>query len=281
MEVQTIYTARSLPRPSLSDDILATIAKLKISFKAPFRRPFVNKKRGDTSNWRESALADVVRKVREKDDPDYDTINSKINKLTKQTYSKLMLDILDILAKRDEMFRLRVTTLLFDRGIRQNFYAGIMADAYKDIVEKSPDALHDLMTQIQMFDTLYDASKVIMVPHSSDPTYDEAIIAWTKQKETKRSFAVYVSELYSRALIPEDTMSGFVKTIVNDLTESIRREKTSTNEEHVDALVRFVFAVAGKVPSIKDSVRIVLKIPKTETPSLNMKSRFKLEDSLK
>ena len=281
MEVQTIYAGRSLPRPSLTDDILATIAKLKISFKAPFRRPFVNKKRGDTSNWRESALADVVRKVREKDDPDYDEINSKINKLTKQTYSKLMLDILDILAKRDEMFRLRVTTLLFDRGIRQNFYAGIMADAYKDIVQKSPDALHDLMTQIQMFDTLYDASKVIVVPLSSDPGYDEAIIAWTKQKETKRSFAVYVSELYSRGLIPEETMAGFVKTIINDLTESIRREKTSTNEEHVDALVRFVFAVAGKVPSIKDSVREVLKIPKTETPSLNMKSRFKLEDSLK
>lgn len=281
MEVQTIYAGRSLPRPSLTDDILATISKLKISFKAPFRRPFVNKKRGDTSNWRESALVDVVRKVREKDDPDYDEINSKINKLTKQTYSKLMLDILDILAKRDEMFRLRVTTLLFDRGIRQNFYAGIMADAYKDIVQKSPDALHDLMTQIQMFDTLYDASKVIVVPLSSDPGYDEAIIAWTKQKETKRSFAVYVSELYSRGLIPEETMAGFVKTIINDLTESIRREKTSTNEEHVDALVRFVFAVAGKVPSIKDSVREVLKIPKTETPSLSMKSKFKLEDSLK
>ena len=281
MEVQTIYAGRSLPRPSLTDDILATISKLKISFKAPFRRPFVNKKRGDTSNWRESALADVVRKVREKDDPDYDEINSKINKLTKQTYSKLMLDILEILAKRDEMFRLRVTTLLFDRGIRQNFYAGIMADAYKDIVQKSPDALHDLMTQIQMFDTLYDASKVIVVPLSSDPGYDEAIIQWTKQKETKRSFAVYVSELYTRGLIPEETMAGFVKTVVNDLTESIRREKTSTNEEHVDALVRFVFAVASKVPSIKDSVRQVLKIPKTETPSLNMKSRFKLEDSLK
>lgn len=281
MEVQTIYAGRSLPRPSLTDDILATIAKLKISFKAPFRRPFVNKKRGDSSNWRESALVDVVRKVREKDDPDYDEINSKINKLTKQTYSKLMLDILDILAKRDDMFRLRVTTLLFDRGIRQNFYAGIMADAYNDIVQKFPDALHDLMTQIQMFDTLYDASKVIVVPTSSDPGYDEAIIQWTKQKETKRSFAVYVSELYSRSLIPEDTMAGFVKTIMNDLVESIRREKTSANEEHVDALVRFVFAVASKVPSIKNSVREVLKIPKTETPSLTFKSRFKLEDSLK
>lgn len=281
MDVQSIYTARSLPRPSLSQDVLDIIAKLKISFKAPFRRPFANKRRPETTNWREHAMIDLVRKVREKDDADYDSINSKINKLTKQTYSKLMVDILEILAKRDEMFRLRVTTLLFDRGIRQNFYATLMADAYKDIAKAHPDALHDLLTQTMMFDTLYDASKVITVPSSSDPGYDQAILDWTKQKETKRAFAVYVSELYIRGLVPEDIMAGFVKTIVDDLTESIRRPKTDSNEEHVDALVRFIFAVASKVPTLKDSVRTLLKIPKSETPSLNMKSKFKLEDSLK
>lgn len=288
MDIQSIYAARSLPRPSLSQDVLDIISKLKISFKAPFRRPFVQKRRGNghghiETNWRENALVDVVRKVREKDDADYDEINSKINKLTKQTYSKLMTDILEILAKRDEMFRLRVTTLLFDRGIRQNFYAGIMADGYRDIAKIHPDALHDLISQMSMFDTLYDASKVVNVPASSDPGYDQAILDWTKQKETKRAFAVYVSELYSRGLVPEDIMAGFVKTVVDDLTESIRRPKTSAdaNEEHVDALVRFIFAVTSKVPTLKDSVRDILKIPKAETPSLNFKSRFKLEDSLK
>jgi hypothetical protein len=284
MDVQSIYAARSLPRPSLSEDVLSIIAKLKISFKAPFRRPFVNKRRNgnvEVTNWREQALVDVVRKVREKDDPDYDEINAKINKLTKQTYSKLMTDILEILAKRDEMFRLRVTTLLFDRGIRQNFYATIMADGYKDIAKVYPDALHDLLSQMTMFDTLYDASKVITVPSSSDPGYDNAILEWTKQKDTKRAFAVYVSELYTRGLVPEEIMAGFVKTIVDDLTQSIRRPKTDANEENVDSFVRFIFAVVSKVPSLKDSVRVILKIPKTETPSLNFKSRFKLEDSLK
>lgn len=284
MDVQSIYAARSLPRPSLSEDVLSIIAKLKISFKAPFRRPFVNKRRNgnvEVTNWREQVLVDVVRKVREKDDPDYDEINAKINKLTKQTYSKLMTDILEILAKRDEMFRLRVTTLLFDRGIRQNFYATIMADGYKDIAKVHPDALHDLLSQMTMFDTLYDASKVITVPSSSDPGYDNAILEWTKQKDTKRAFAVYVSELYTRGLVPEEIMAGFVKTIVDDLTQSIRRPKTDANEENVDSFVRFIFAVVSKVPSLKDSVRVILRIPKADTPSLNFKSRFKLEDSLK
>lgn len=281
MDIATIYAARNLPRPSLSEDVVHTISNLKISYKPSFRRPFVAKRRGEPSNWRENAIIDVVRKVREKDDPNYDEINSRINKITKQSYSKMMVEILDILAQRDEMFRLRVTTLLFDRGIRQNFYAGIMADAYKDIARTFPDALHDLMTQVSMFDALYDASKVIHVPHSSDPLYDDAIIAWTKQKETKRAFAVYVSELYSRELVPEDVMNRFIKTVVDDLTESVRQPKTSIHEEHVDALVRFIFAVVGKVPSIKISVREILSIPRDQVNSLNMKSRFKLEDAMK
>lgn len=284
MDVKQIYSLRSAPRPSLPNSIADMISKLKISFKAPFRRPPANHRRErpvDTGNWREHALAEVVRKVREKDDPDYDEINSLINKLTKQTYVKMMASILERLEKRDEMFRLRVTTLLFDRGIRQNFFAPMMADAYGDIVKKYPDASQDLLTQVAMFDTLYDASKVIDVPHSSAAGYDEAIIAWTKQKETKRSFAVYVSELYSRKLVPEDIMNGFVKTVVDDMVESVRLPKTSINEEHVDALVRFIFAVVGKVPTLKDSVRSILAIPRTDTPSLNMKSRFKLEDALK
>jgi hypothetical protein len=76
-------------------------------------------------------------------------------------------------------------------------------------------------------------------------------------------------------------MSAFVKTILDEMKEAIRQPKTPATEEHVDALVRFVFAVAAKVPEVKDPVRALLAIPKTDTPCLNMKSRFKLDDSLK
>ena len=223
----------------------------------------------------------VHRKVREKDDPDYDEVNAFLNKLTKQTYDKMMVAIMEKLDKRDSMFRLRVTTLLFDRGVLQTFYAPLMADAYKDIASAYPDARQDLMVQVMMFDTLYDNANITIVPAHTDPGYNEAILAWYKQKEKKRTFAVYVAELFSRGLVPQELMSAFVKTIVDDLKESVRQPKTPTAEEHVDALVRFVFAVAAKVPEVKDPVKLVLAIPKAETPCLNMKSRFKLDDSLK
>jgi hypothetical protein len=121
------------------------------------------------TNWREAALVDAVRKVREKDDPDYDEISASINKLSKANYTKLMTDVLARLKKRDEAFRLRVTTLLFDRGVRQTFFATLMADAYKDIAAAHPEALQDLAIQTAMFDKLYDMVNVTVVPPASDP----------------------------------------------------------------------------------------------------------------
>ena len=282
MDISTLYSLRNIPRAALDDGIRTIISKLKISFKPSFRRPTIRRAPAEeASNWRELAMLAVHRKVREKDDPDYDEVNAFLNKLTKQTYDKMMVAIMEKLDKRDSMFRLRVTTLLFDRGVLQTFYAPLMADAYKDIASAYPDARQDLMVQVMMFDTLYDNANVTIVPAHTDPGYNDAILAWYKQKEKKRTFAVYVAELFARGLIPQELMSAFVKTIGDDLKEAVRQPKTPAAEEHVDALVRFVFAVAAKVPEVKDPVRLVLAIPKTETPCLNMKSRFKLDDSLK
>lgn len=281
MDVETVYASRALAREPLSQSILQIIARLKISFKPPFRRPNFHKKRDpEDVNWRQNALADVVRKVRETADADYDAVSSCINKMSKQNFIKMIVEILARLDKRDPMFRLRVTTLLFDRGVRQPFFAPMMADAYAEITKSHPEALADLQTLVQLFDDLYDASKVIVVPASTEPGYDESIFAWTKQKEMKRGFAVYVAELYTRSLIPPETMMGFVASVLVDLHDGVRAPKTSANEENVDGLVRFLFAVAPKI-DIKNEIRALLAIPRDQTVSLSMKSRFKLEDTLK
>lgn len=280
MDVQSIYAVRTAPRAPLSEEIQTIISKLKISFKPIFRRPFVKPRREEQGNWREAALHVAVRRVKEKDDPDYHEIIAIINKLTKQTYAKLIGQVLEKLEKSDELFRLRVTTLLFDRGLSQNFYAAIMADAYADIIKAHPDARADLLTQVSMFDALYDVENVTILPSSNDPGFNDAIIAWTKQKEKKRGFAVYVSELFARGLLPDDTMASFVAQVLEDVKDSMGSPKTSAKEEHVDALIRFLAAVNGKVPSMKASVKDLLAVPRDQAPNLNMKSRFKLEDLL-
>ncbi|NDG71124.1 MAG: hypothetical protein EBY32_07430 [Proteobacteria bacterium] len=283
MSVSEIYAIRALPRDPIA--IIVNLLETSLKSKTVYRRPILHMPpRGGAainSNWRSNVLAEVARKVREKDDPDYDEINASINKVSKQNYAKIVESILNKLTTRDAMFRLRVTTLLFDRGIRQNCYAPILADAYRDISKKNPDALVDLSTQIGMFDTLYDVSKVVIVPPSTDPTFNDAIIAWTKQKETKRGFAVYTSELFSRGLLADGIMQSMVSQVGDDLKESVRLPKTPQGEEHVDHLVRFLAAIVPKVAFVKPLVADILKIPRTETPCLCMKSRFKLEDAAK
>ena len=64
MDIHTIYAARSLPRPSLGEDILAIISKLKISFKPPFRRFRPVKRNDEEDNWRNHALVAAVRNHR-------------------------------------------------------------------------------------------------------------------------------------------------------------------------------------------------------------------------
>ena len=93
MDIQAIYAVRNTPRPSVSEEVRDLISKLKISFKPAFRRPFHNHKRRanveEQANWRESALIDVVRKVREKDDADsMKSMRTSIN-LAKQPIQNL------------------------------------------------------------------------------------------------------------------------------------------------------------------------------------------------
>jgi len=277
--VLNIYSSRATLTRPLPAETAALLQKLATTFRPAFRRPIrreAHPARDD--NWRSNVLVEVARKVRDKEDPDYDEINAFLNKLSKQTYDKLVTAIKTKLAARDAMFRLRITTLLFDRGIKQNFYASMLADAYNDIIKSHEDARQDLAVQIGMFDTLYDTNAVILVPPSTDPKFNDMIIAWTKQKETKRGFAVYTAELFTRGLLPPGVMETMVRQVVDDAKESMRLPKTPQGEEHVDHLVRFLAAISPKVKLVKELAIGLLAVPRTETPCLCMKSRFKLED---
>jgi hypothetical protein len=77
MDISTLYSLRSSPRDPLDDSIRQIISKLKISFKPSFRRPVFKRAPAEEAiNWRELAMLAVHRKVREKDDPDYDEVNA-------------------------------------------------------------------------------------------------------------------------------------------------------------------------------------------------------------
>jgi hypothetical protein len=67
MDIATLYSLRTSPRPALSDVIRTIISKLKISFKPSFRRQVIRRAPAEeASNWRELAMLAVHRKVRDR-----------------------------------------------------------------------------------------------------------------------------------------------------------------------------------------------------------------------
>jgi hypothetical protein len=68
-----------------------------------------------------------------------------------------------------------------------------------------------------------------------------------------------------------------------------KQPKTEQSEENTTQYVDFLFETAKILPATAKSLRAlmnlfiqtVLDIPRIELPSLNMRSRFKLEDAIK
>ena len=160
LSVQEIYSVRfgtKLPLPKKFQDI---IAQLRISpaayrpVRSTQRNPrFIKPKNvvEEPQNWRESKLIDFVSKFKNTDDPDYGEIMSKFNKITPKTLEKLSNDIIEIIQKRDEDFRLRINVLLFDRAITQDAYSTLMSDLAKKIYEKIPETVEDLKDRVALF----------------------------------------------------------------------------------------------------------------------------------
>lgn len=91
-----------------------------------------------------------------------------------------------------------------------------------------------------------------------------------------------MGELFHNKLVPKETMHAMIRVILEDLNNTARLKSSDVTTEHVDHLVRFLFAVA---PHIKGEFiaefKEFLAVPRDQVPSFNMKSRFKVEDALK
>jgi len=289
-----IYSVRFGPKIALPEGIQASIARLRLVPAAyrPTRpvRPqkYVSRKRDD-GNWRSKVIADYVRKVRETDDPQYDEMFSIFNKIAGQTMDNLSALAITIIKSRDEQFRLRVTTLLFDRAIKGSAYAGVMADLAKRINIEIPDVSEDLELHVQMFGTLYDMSGTLIFPKLDEPDFEDKVVAWAKQKDVRRGYARFLTHLYSRELVSGQALQESMQKVIQDLNDTLVQPKSEQSEENVTQFADFLFEIAKLLKPtaielrglILSSVDTILKRPRQDLPSLNMRSRFKLEDAAK
>jgi len=282
-----MYSMRFVQKIDLPDIIKQNISKLRLVQAAYRPGRFVRKVQD--SNWREKVLVDYVRRVREVEDPDYDQIFSILNKVAKPTLDALSTEAIAILAKRDKEFRLRVTTLLFDKAIRGSFYAGIMAEFALKLNSVIPEVSEDLEANASMFGTLYDMSGTLTFPRSDEEGFEDKIVAWSKQKDVRRGYSRFLTHLYIVELVPGKILHESMQKVLGDLEDTVVQAKTEKSEENVTQYADFLFEIAKLLPKtavelrglIQSRVNAVLKRPRAELPSLNMRSRFKLEDTFK
>lgn len=294
LTVVDVYNVRFGPKLSLPRSVQDNIGRLRITPVAykPVRNfvrsggPRHRPSNSVSENWREKALVDMVRRVREREDPEYSDIFSIFNKITMTSVDKLSHDAIDIIQKKDEQFRLRVTTLLFDKAITQSAFSAVMAECAYRLNIVIPEIADDLQTQISMFPKLYDISDTITFPQASDEGFEEKVIAWMKQKDKRRGYAKFMMELFVKGLIPETLVQAAFEQVVKELNEIAKYPASERTTENTTQFVEFLFECSKTAKGVlkeclKTEVQTLLKIPKTDLPSLNMRCKFKLEDALK
>lgn len=295
LTVADIYSVRFGTKLPLPTSIVESISKLRITPVAykpvrAFVRGNGHRQRNTPSssndNWREKILIEIVKRVREREDPEYSDIFSIFNKLTVSNLDKLSHDALELIQKRDEQFRLRVTTLLFDKAITQSAYSAVMAECAFRLNTVIPEISEDLQAQIAIFPKLYDMADTVTFPDSTDKDFDDKVIAWRKQKDKRRGYAKFMMELFAKELIPESLVRVAFEQVIKELNEIAKQKSSEHTVENTTQFIEFIFECSKTAKGdfkeyLKTSVQDMLKIPKAELPSMNMRSKFKLEDALK
>lgn len=237
-------------------------------------------------NWREKALVEIVRRVREREDPEYSDIFSIFNKLTMTNLDKLSHDAIELIQKRDDQFRLRVSTLLFDKAITQSAYSTVMAECASRLNSVIPEISEDLQIQVSMFPKLYDMSDTITFPDSKEEGFEDKVVLWMKQKDKRRGYAKFMMELFSKDLISETSVRSAFEQVIKELNETAKQPSSEHTTENTTQFVEFVFECSKNAKGslkeyLKTSIQQLLAIPKGQLTSLNMRCKFKLEDALK
>jgi hypothetical protein len=291
-----LRTTNLLPVPQTVQDMIATMQL------APVAQFFAKKQTfkkhsaptAATNSWRTAVVHSSSKKNEWKhDDPDFEEVVAITNKVAQGTLSPSVQKIKDVIKKRedDQVFRMRIVTLLFERGVAMPFFSKLMANMFELLYKDVPILKEDLQfsCSIDCFNKMFDQSETILFPDSSEPDYDSKLCAWNKKKEIRRGFGMFVTELWIRGLVEEDVLTTAIHTTLDELKDMIVKPANSAIGENVDQLVTFLFestkVISARFGKTNAIVKIVsgkcaelYAIPKTETPCMGMRSRFKLDD---
>jgi hypothetical protein len=286
---QMIYSVRYLPHklPTSILNRLELLPTVPAPYKV-FRGGGGGKKVIVNDNWRKDAYVNIARMVREKGDPNYEEINSCLNKIAQSSLFKLTDKIIEILNKTDEMFRLRVVTLIFDFATRNDISSTLMSQILKRISDAIPASIEDINTQIEMFPEVYNMNNTLVID-SKEGDFSDNRCEYVRLRNQRKEYASFMMKLVLQGLVDISVAEDWINKMLGELVDLVKHPKTDQSEENVVQIVEFLFQVSSKLTpnmatlkdQIAESLKAILAIPRSELPSLNMRTKFKIEDTIK
>jgi hypothetical protein len=115
------------------------------------------------------------------------------------------------------------------------------------------------------------------------------VVEWSMLKDVRRGDARFLTHLYSRELVSGQALQESMPKVIVDLKDTLIQAKSEQSEENVTQFADFIYEIAKLLKPtavelrglICSNVEGILARPRPELPSLNMRSRFKLEDAVK
>ena len=301
LTIAQVYSVRfgtKIPLPKSVQDNIARLRITPVAYK-PFRpipkhshKPKQDVRRID-ENWRMNIMREAVSAINLKTQTDYNEnyvdIVGILNKMVMSNVREFAEDICIKLEAEDEKVRLRVTTYMFNKAITENTYANLMAECVVRLTAKIPEVYDDILFQIQLFPTMYNTSESLLFPAKEDPEFMEKLFAYFKQKEKKRGYAKFMTELLIRNFVSEDIILKSLEDVLQDMEDTSRKPACQQTEENLINLTSFLFETIKAIPHRSNpKVRTTiysycvqfLKIPATELPSFTKRCKFKIMDTM-
>jgi hypothetical protein len=294
-DIYALRTTNLLPVPEQVLDMISSMQLVPVApvypKKSAYKKHTVTSEKA--SSWRSDVIVSFKKTHFKHEDPDYNVILGITNKVSSSSLSSSIETISEILMKRKEEqdFRLRIVTMLFNRGVSMPFYSKLMANMFELLHSKFSEILDDLQysCSIDCFHKMFEHSETLTSPSFDDPDYDDKLCKWVKSRELRRGFGMFVTELHVRGLVDNEVIVEAIKVATDELEDTVRKHNDKTMSETVDQLITLLFETCkilktrfGKDhPTIKlitDYSKKLCEIPRSETPCLGMRSRFKLDD---
>lgn len=294
-----IYALRETNLLDVPPQVLEIISMMQLSpvaqvytKKPTYRKPTFNVPSAErVGSWRTDTIIMAKKMNFKHDDEDFATVLAKSNKVSTSTVGKVASEIVETIRKRDQVFRLKTVAMLFDRGVSMPFYSKLVANLFELLHKDIPEIKDDLQfsCSIDIFNKMFDQTETIAYPSSVDADYEDKLCEWTRKKEIRRGFGMFVTELHIRGLVDESVIVNAMKVATEELIEMVQKPTDKCIGETVDQLVTLMFETGKIVVTrygkdhplmtlLTETTTKVLEIPKDRAPCLGMRSKFKLED---